>query len=106
MLFLSNDNDSTTTTTTTTAAQDLLDKAAKIRAEIAAMEGKTLEEVEKEAKEKKESEVERRRIQEEENVAAAAKRAENTKSQDNGRFLFLPLEHPLPEYRQSSLYRR
>jgi hypothetical protein len=41
-------------------AQGLRDKAAKIRAEIAAMEGKTVQEVETEAKEKKESETLRR----------------------------------------------
>jgi Domain of unknown function (DUF1995) len=43
----------TTTTTTSTEVQSLLDKAARIRAEIAALEGKTIEQVENEASAKK-----------------------------------------------------
>lgn len=66
------------------AAKKLLDKAAQIRAEIAAMEGKSLEQVEAEAQQKKESEKLRRVEQERENAERTKERKQN--NQDDGKF--------------------
>lgn len=74
------------------AAQKLLDQAAKIRAEIAAMEGKSLQEVEAEAQQKKDKENERRqeadRISAERKKEAAASKQAN--SNDGRYFVQVP----------------
>jgi TolA-binding protein len=64
------------------AAQRLRNKAAQLRAEIAAMEGKTVEQVTLEAKQKKEDQTKRRQIQDRKNV----ERKEQTPKQDEGKF--------------------
>lgn len=72
----------TTTTNATDAAQQLLDKAAQLRAEIAAMEGKTVEQVTLEAQQKKQEEASRRELQQMENSKRQQERVSN---QDPGR---------------------
>ncbi|CAB9498955.1 Domain of unknown function (DUF1995) [Seminavis robusta] len=68
-------------------ATKLREKAAQLRAEIAAMEGKTLQEVEDEAKQKKENIRLRREQQEEQRKQ---NRKEAAASRDDGRFLQVP----------------
>ena len=85
------------------AAKELLDKAAKIRAEIAAMEGKTVEEVEKEAQDKKDAEQSRRDEQQKQKELAMSTSSSSSSSstdQDNnninkanGRYLQVPNTH-------------
>jgi hypothetical protein len=72
-----------------TPAQQLLDKAAQLRAEIAAMEGKTVSQVETEARVKKETQVQRTQQQDLEN----AERKKNAVSDrlTDGRFLDVPV---------------
>jgi hypothetical protein len=72
------------------AAQGLLDKAAKLRAEIAMMEGKTLEQVESEAMSKKEEQSKRIQSKENEEAEIRSKRASSTKKVDDGRFVQVP----------------
>lgn len=73
-------------------AQKFLDQAAKIRAEIAAIEGKTLEQVEEEANTKKRDEAMRKEKAKEEATAAAQKRLENAVPTDEGsRFVQVPV---------------
>lgn len=76
-------------------AQKLLDKAAQLRAEIAVAEGKTLEEVQDEAKAKKRDEILRQEKRREESAAAKQKRLEDNafiKDGDNsGRFVQVPV---------------
>mmetsp|Transcript_3152 Transcript_3152/g.8530 ORF Transcript_3152/g.8530 Transcript_3152/m.8530 type:complete len:391 (+) Transcript_3152:183-1355(+) len=73
-------------------AQKLLDQAAKLRAEIAAAEGKTLEQVEEEAKTKKRDDRLREEMAKEEASAAAQKRLENNPPRDDGgRFVQIPV---------------
>ncbi|KAL3933296.1 MAG: hypothetical protein SGBAC_010464 [Bacillariaceae sp.] len=76
------------------AAQQLLDKAAQLRAEIAAMEGKTVEQVNQEAQQKKQDEQDRLVLQAEENAVKMAERkakASTTGTGDQGRsFVQLP----------------
>ena len=72
-------------------AQKLLDRAAKLRQEIAQLEGKTVEQVETEARTKKEEETKRRERQEIENSEKQRQREENGGSMiDDGRFLQVP----------------
>lgn len=97
-LYVVGSNDSSTTTTTTSSsnckssvdesgmtaqsagvmseAQILLERAARLRAEIAKAEGKTLEEVEKEARAKKDDEKMRRERADQEAAIARTKRRE------------------------------
>jgi hypothetical protein len=73
-------------------AQKLLDKAAQLRAEIAAAEGKTLEQVEEEANAKKRDQRIREEQAREEASAAAKVRLEKSASvDDGGRFVQLPV---------------
>lgn len=73
-------------------AQRLLDKAAQLRAEIAAAEGKTVEEVEQEAKAKKQAESQREEKAKEDRLAAAAASKEIAgDNNDGGRFVQVPL---------------
>lgn len=72
------------------SAQRLLDRASELRAEIAAMEGKTLEQVETEAQQKKESEVQRKEEKERENAERKEQRQPASK---DGRFLDVPNTH-------------
>ena len=73
-------------------AQKLLDKAAQLRAEIAAAEGKTLEQVEEEANAKKRDDRLREEMAREEASAAAQKRLESNASRnDGGRFVQVPV---------------
>ncbi len=74
-------------------AKKLLDQAAKLRAEIAAAEGKTLEQVEEEASAKKRDTQRRMQEAEEEAAAAARKRLEsnNPPTDDGGRFVQVPV---------------
>jgi len=61
----SSNNNNETDEAAATAAKRLLDKAAQLRAEIASMEGKTVEQVQLEAQEKKQEEADRKSKQEE-----------------------------------------
>lgn len=65
-------------------AKKLLERAAQLRAEIAQAEGKTIQQVQDEAKSKKEEE--RRRI-EHANLQKEADKAEHNKTKDPGRYL-------------------
>jgi hypothetical protein len=65
------------------AAKQLLDKAAALRAEIAAMEGKSIEQVEEEASRKKENERVRRKEQDQKN---AEKKGGKPEISDDGRY--------------------
>mmetsp|Transcript_39967 Transcript_39967/g.40492 ORF Transcript_39967/g.40492 Transcript_39967/m.40492 type:complete len:386 (+) Transcript_39967:26-1183(+) len=79
--------------TRATDAQKLLAKAAQLRTEIAKAEGKTLEQVEDEAREKKQEEIFRiDRAQEETKIAAQKRREINPSNDENntGRFLQVP----------------
>lgn len=69
-------------TTEDDQAKKLLDRAAQLRAEIAAMEGKTTEQVETEAREKKA--LERQRADEQEAQRLARKQQERPKAKTNG----------------------
>jgi hypothetical protein len=74
-------------------AQELLDRAAKLRAEIAAMEGKTVEQVETEARTKKELELQRKQDAELEKASrktSSASMTSSTTSSNEGRFLQVP----------------
>jgi hypothetical protein len=77
--------------TTNAQAQQLIDRAAKLREEIARMEGKTVEEVETEARTKKEAQLKRTQDAELEN---AQRRSAATNKvvggPDDGRFLQIP----------------
>lgn len=72
-------------------AQNLLDKAAKLRAEIAAMEGKTVEEVETEARTKKGLETQRKQEYELERESRKASKAlQSRPTSDEGRYIQVP----------------
>lgn len=78
--------------TDSTEAQKLLDKAAQLRAEIAAAEGKTLEQVEEEANAKKRADAMRLEEAKEKASIAAQKRLENKPpTDDGGRFVQIPV---------------
>ncbi len=73
-------------------AQRLMEQAAKLRAEIAAAEGKTLEQVEEEASAKKRDDQKRMAEAEEEAAANAKKRLESAPpTDDGGRFVQVPV---------------
>lgn len=72
----------------TPEAQKLLDRAALLRAEIAAMEGKTVQEVETEARSKKESETKRR--QDQDRITAERKAQSAVDRKTDGSFLEVP----------------
>lgn len=73
-------------------AQQFLDKAAQLRAEIAAIEGKTLEQVEEEANAKKRADAMRIEEGKEKSSIAAQKRFESKPSSDDGgRFVQIPV---------------
>lgn len=74
----------------TNAAQQLLDKAAQLRAEIAAMEGKTVEQVNQEAQQKKQDEQDRLALQAEENAVKMAERKAKAPSDQGKSFVQLP----------------
>jgi len=77
--------------TAATDAQKLLAKAAQLRAEIAKAEGKTLKQVEDEAKTKKQEEILRMdRAKEESSIAAQKRREINPDENNTGRFLQVP----------------
>ncbi|CAJ1947663.1 unnamed protein product [Cylindrotheca closterium] len=97
-----NDNDSDSGG----AAKQLLDKAAQLRAEIAAMEGKTVEQVTQEAKQKKQDQQDRLKQQEEENAVRIKERQASSSSasskSDQGRS-FVPLPNTVDDMiRQAS----
>lgn len=69
------------------AAKRLLEKAQELRAEIAAMEGKSIEQVEEEAEKKKESERLRRQEQDEKNRKKRKERELAGSSHDKGQYL-------------------
>ncbi len=71
-----------------TEAQKLLERAALLRAEIAAMEGKTVEEVETEARTKKESISQRKQEQDKVTAERKAQAVEDRKT--DGNFLQVP----------------
>lgn len=73
---------------TTNEAQRLLEKAALLRAEIAAMEGKTVEQVESEARTKREMASQRRQEQDSMTAERKARDAESRKT--DGSFLQVP----------------
>jgi hypothetical protein len=73
---------------TSKSAQQLRDRAAELRAQIAAMEGKTVEEVETEARKKKESASQRREAQDQVSAERKAKAAVDRKT--DGSFLQVP----------------
>lgn len=77
------------TTESESESQKLLDRAAQLRAEIAAMEGKSVEEVETEAREKKETE--RRRRKEDAKRDEERKSTFAVKSETDGSFLQVPV---------------
>lgn len=78
--------------TETSDAQRLLEQAAKLRAEIAAAEGKTLEQVEEEASAKKRDYQQRMEEAKIEASAAAKKRLEaNPPTDEGGRFVQVPV---------------
>mmetsp|Transcript_43611 Transcript_43611/g.105199 ORF Transcript_43611/g.105199 Transcript_43611/m.105199 type:complete len:432 (-) Transcript_43611:102-1397(-) len=82
-----------TTTDKDDNAQQLLDKAAQLRAEIAAMEGKTVDQVKQEAQQKKQDEQDRLKQQEQENAVRMAERqaeSSNTKGDQGRSFVQLP----------------
>lgn len=68
------------------AAQDLLDRAAQLRGEVAALEGKTLAEVEQESREKKE-----REKQAEQNKARLTQQQPGQQNAARGRSLQVPI---------------
>jgi hypothetical protein len=70
------------------SSQKLLDRAAQLRAEIAAMEGKTVEEVEQEALQKKVAERQRREEQDRTSAQRKAQAVEDRKT--DGSFLQVP----------------
>jgi len=73
-------------------AQKLLDQAAQLRAEIAAAEGKTVEQVQEEANAKKLDDKLRMEEAEKESAAAAQKRLETNRSRDDGgRYVQVPV---------------
>ena len=74
------------------AARQLFDRAAKLREEIAQLEGKSIEQVETEARTKKQEEMHRRAQQQKENVERQLQKEVESKSLgvDDGRFLQLP----------------
>jgi hypothetical protein len=75
---------------TNSDAQDLLEKAAKLRAEIAAMEGKTVEQVETEARTKKGLENQRNQKAELERESRKASSSKSRPTIDEGRYLQVP----------------
>lgn len=85
-----NHDDNDSTATAVSDAQKLLEKAAQLRAEIAMAEGKTLEQVEDEAKTKKQEES--RRIEQAKEVATQRKLENKSFNDENsGRFLQVPV---------------
>jgi pyocin large subunit-like protein len=72
-------------------AQDLMDKAAKLRAEIAAMEGKTVEQAETEYRAKKELETQRKqKVELERESRKASSSSMSRPSIDEGRYVQVP----------------
>jgi len=68
----------------------LLEQAARIRAEIAQLENKSIEEVEKEAREKKQQQQSLHMKQEERSSKRKEELANNKSGNDDGRFLYVP----------------
>jgi hypothetical protein len=92
-LFESSSSDDTTSTSSTNnnnndEAQKLRDRAAALRAEIAGLQGKTVEEVETEFRTKKESESQRRQTQDQVSAERKAQAVEDRKT--DGSFLQVP----------------
>ena len=75
-------------TETNAEATKLIEKAAQLRAEIAALEGKTVDQVEGEARAKKEAEAQRK--QQDEIRRSEQKAASAAVNKDDGRFLEVP----------------
>jgi len=69
-------------------AKKLREQAAKIRQELAALEGKSVEEVEKEARDKKDQQVQAQKQQAEEREEREKEKASNPR--DYGRLLYVP----------------
>mmetsp|Transcript_22682 Transcript_22682/g.65336 ORF Transcript_22682/g.65336 Transcript_22682/m.65336 type:complete len:383 (+) Transcript_22682:99-1247(+) len=72
-------------------AAALLDKVRKMREEIASLENKSVDDVEREAKEKKSEQKERLQKMEQDRVIADSKRASSPRRMDDGKFLSVPL---------------
>ena len=72
-------------------AAALLEKVRKMREEIASLENKSVDDVEREAKEKKTQQKERLEKMEQDRVIADSKRASSPRRMDDGKFLSVPL---------------